>query len=212
MTRFYVLKSPKDYQQTAVTDYLPVDPYNVGDALKCGLCRKSISMGSWLPPYRVELEVWGNEYGDIAFGVGNDLLVSERFARLFQQAKLTGLKNYNEIEIVEVISRGGSKLLLIPPKYYRVTVSRSRAAIDREASELEGYEKIVCKECREGGVKRIKRIIMERRTWTGEDVFIARGLAGTIITSESFYDFYVSNNINAGELIPAEEYSIDFGA
>jgi hypothetical protein len=53
---------------------------------------------------------------------------------------------------------------------------------------------------------------MEPRTWTGEDVFIARGLAGTIITSESFYDFYVSNNINAGELIPAEEYSIDFGA
>jgi hypothetical protein len=52
-----------------------------------------MALGSirWLPPYRVEIETWGEAFGDVVFGRANDLLVSERFAFLWEEARLVGI-------------------------------------------------------------------------------------------------------------------------
>src|SRR5437899_5941141 len=67
-----------------------------------------------------------------------------------------------------------------------------------------------CNECRSGLIKRAARIVLEDDTWSGEDVFYARGLPGTRLTSERFKAFFDKYSINNGVLIDAAEYSFEF--
>lgn len=210
--RFFVLRNPRVTKQKdmAITDFLKSDDANTGEAPICPVCGEFIGMLPWLPPYRAELEVWGKAYGDIAFGAGDEMLVSARFAMLYKEATLIGLEGFKETEILKIKRRGGSRLRLPPPKYYCVKVVRSRAAINIKASGLVLREPPTCDECRDGFIIRTQRVILEENTWSGEDVFFARGLPGTIITSERFKDFFEDKGINNGLLIPAEDYSFDF--
>jgi len=207
---FFVLISPRDTTRPGVTDFGHVKPVHNGEAPKCPNCGGFIGAIPWLPPQRAELEVWRKDYGDIAFGPGGERLVSERFATLYKAEGLTGLEGFHEVEIVKVIRRGGSKLRTPPPKYYSVSITRSRAAIDQDASGFIHEKPIACNQCRVGSIKRWSRIVIEQNTWSGEDVFFARGLPGTILTSEGFKEFFDRNHINNGILINAGEYSHDF--
>lgn len=206
---FHVLCSPREVDGPAVTDFLDEGRTNLGDAPRCPKCGAFIGALPWLPPYVAELEVWGKEYGDIAFGPGDELLLIERAATAFQQEGLSGLAGFHDVAITRVIRRGGSKLRLPAPRYIVVAVTRSRAAIDFSASELIQETPYTCDECRTGIVKRAERIILEPGTWSGEDVFYARGLPGTILTSERFRDFFDRNRINNGVLTNALDYSFD---
>ena len=214
--RFYVLDSPEleegQEPHLAVTDFLKSDPVNRGKGFDCPLCGKQMGMLPWLPPYRVELEFWGKEAGDIAF-FGASLLVSDRFKGRWEQAGLIGLSGFHPVEIVRTKSCGKRKDIKPPGNYYYVEIARSKAAIDEVASGLvrEGKEQ-PCEECRaaRGVIKRTRRIVIEEGTWSGEDIFYLRGLSGTIITSERYREFHISNKINNGLLIPAEEYNFDF--
>jgi hypothetical protein len=60
-----------------------------------------------LPPIRVELETWGKRFGDLVFGVGNDVLVCERFRNEFLRSGLAGLSGFAPAEMVKVIARRG---------------------------------------------------------------------------------------------------------
>jgi hypothetical protein len=159
-----------------------------------------------LPPYRVEIETWGKAFGDVVFGFGTDLLVSERFASLWKEAGLVGLDGFDPVEIVKVVRR--ARLKDDPPRYFRVDVVRSRAAIDDAASALEREGESVCPDCRLGGIiHRARRIVLEPSPLPVEDVFVARGLPGTILASERFRAFCISQNILNAVLIPASEFS-----
>jgi hypothetical protein len=166
----------------------------------------------WLPPHRAELEALGQDFGDIAFGPGLEFLVSEQFKEPWCKTELVGLEGFFPVEIAKVKKHkkiGGSV-----PNYFCVSVVRSRAAIDVVASGLErndGTGAEVCPECRLGpGVRRAQRIVLEPSTWSGEDIFIARGLPGTYIASERFKGFCERNQMKNAVLIPALEYSFDF--
>ncbi|MEZ6163292.1 MAG: hypothetical protein R3B67_02540 [Phycisphaerales bacterium] len=52
--------------------------------------------------------------------------------------------------------------------------------------------------------------MVDESTWSGEDIFYARGLSGLIITSEPFAEWFHHANINSGVLIPALDYAADF--
>lgn len=211
--RFYVLTNPtgpEGYRRLAVTDFVDADPVNMGDrAPRCGVCGGIIGLLPWLPPYRATLEVWGKEYGDIAFGMGG-LLISKRLQDLFRKEGLSGFEGFHEVEIAKVIRRGGSKLRTPPPPYYYVAIASSRAAVDVAASGLVLKEPYTCNECRSAFVIRTARIVIEQGTWSGEDIFYARGLSGTILMSERCKAFFERNHINNGVLVDAAEYSFDF--
>jgi hypothetical protein len=210
MDPFYVLTNPHYNQVPALTDFVPADPARIGDGPQCPCCGGAVGSLPWLPPHRAELEVWGREYGDVAFGVANELLVSERFAALYKAECLTGLDGFHEVEIVKVIRRGGSRLRPPPPKYYCVTPVRGRAVIDQKASGFVHAEPVTCQECRIGLIKRWKKVVIEDNTWSGEDIFRARGLPGTVIVTQRFRDFFLKSRFNNGLIIPAEEYGYDF--
>jgi len=211
--KFYVLESPdlgeEQEPRLAVTDFVPEDPVNRGDPQLCPVCQKPIGMLPWLPPYRVELEFWGREPGDIAF-FGGELLISHRFQHLWKQARLVGLSGFERAEVVKTKSYGKKKGIKPLGDYYMVRIARSRAAVDDEASELVRPQGLACQECRRGDPERAKRIVIEENTWSGEDIFYARGLPGRIMTSERYRGFHIENKINNGILIEASEYDFDW--
>ena len=212
--RFYVCELKPEHA-TGETEFYDEDESRTGDAPKCELCGRHIGALTWLPPYRVELELWDSVFGDIAFGPGDNLLVSERFKTLWDERGLTGLQGFDPVEVVKAKRHKGNQPdLSEQPNYYCVSVARSQAAIDVAESGLEREDSELCPACRsglQGGVlKRMKRIILEPDTWTGEDVFVARGLTGTYLVSERFKSFCDDYKITSATLIPAEEYSFDF--
>src|SRR5436190_23860240 len=73
-----VLLGPDD------TQFRDVKPINLGDAFLCPRCGNAISMLTWLPPYRVGLELHGQGFGDFVEGTGYDVLISERMAEAFR--------------------------------------------------------------------------------------------------------------------------------
>lgn len=211
--RFFVLEQrgsarPSEFD----TEFYCLEPDNVGEAPRCPACGQFVGMLPWLPPYRVELETWGTGYGDVAFGPGLNLLISERFKRVVEEHGLTGFEGFDCVDVVRVRRHKRWKQKLPPPPYWRVNVMRSQAAVDQIASGMEWEEgAVICPACRRGhDLQRWKRIILEEGTWEGEDIFIARGLPGTFVTSERFKRVCDEHNVTNTVFIPAEQYGYDF--
>ena len=73
-------------------------------------------MRTWLPPYRVELELYGQGLGDFVEGPGQYVLISERVAEAFRAEGLTGLLGFHPVEVVRVRrKRKGPKPVPCPP-------------------------------------------------------------------------------------------------
>jgi hypothetical protein len=157
----------------------------------------------------VELETFGAQYGDIV-QLGSDLLVSERFRLIYAESGLCGLTGFDPVEVVKVKRRG--KRLGSPPAYFKAAVPRTRAAIDQSASEFVWEDPTsICHDCRiDGIIKSYRRVILEAGTWTGEDIFYARGSTGVQIVTSRFRETCEANRILNVVFIPAEEYGHDW--
>jgi hypothetical protein len=167
-------------------------------------------MLTWLPPFRVEVEAWGKGFGDLALANGCDALVSDRFHSLYREHGLTGLSGFEPVEVVKVKRHRpfGQEL----PSYRRVAVRQARAAVDVRASGME-LDAPPCGECRIAEeMKGAGRLVIEPETWRGEDLFVPRGLPSTVLTSERFKEFCDAFRITNAVLVPADQYSFDFGS
>ena len=91
--RFFVLDYKPGHAR-GETEFYSVQPDNVGEAPKCEACGCFIGALKWFPPFRAGLELWDSIFGDIAFGPGDELLVSERFKVLWEERGLTGLQGF----------------------------------------------------------------------------------------------------------------------
>lgn len=207
--KFYVLEQqPTDHKSPFRTDYLPKKE-RYGDACRCKACGEIIGPRIWLPPYNVELELWGEGFGDLAFSFAPDFLVSEYFKKEYEGYGLKGLHGFEPVEVVRVKKHKPVKDK--KPDYFHVTVAYSRTAIDDKRSGIEREEGPICNECGIGGIiKRAKGILVKPTTWTGEDIFVAKGLPGIFLTTEKFKTFCEGYKIRNAVLIRAEEYSYDF--
>lgn len=193
------------------TGFDKADPVNRGGAPRCGHCGRFIGMLTWLPPYRVELELYGDSFGDFATGPGNELLLTERFADAFRAERLTGLLGFHPVEVVRVRrKRKGPKVTHVPG-YRVVTACFGRAAVDEGRSRIRRAEPVSCPECRCTGVDTIHGFALEPGTWAGEDVFRPRGLQGDVVVSERFAEFVQRHGFTNMRLTPIEEYVWDPG-
>jgi hypothetical protein len=192
------------------TKFDKVEPVNRGEAPLCPRCGGALGSLTWLPPYRVELELYGQGFGDFVTGPGNSFLVSERMATAFQAEGLTGLLGFYPVEVTRVRrKRKGSKHDFVP-QYRVVDVSFfGKSAVDEVRSRLRRAEPVKCPECRDSGIDSIHGFVLEPGTWQGEDVFRARGLPGTIIVSERFAEFVKQQGLTNMKLIPTEDYVWD---
>jgi hypothetical protein len=206
--KFFVLQHPKDPVDDALTDFLHAEGTGRGEVPLCPQCGSPIGMIPSMPPIRVEIETWGKQFGDLAIGAGNEVLVGERFRDASVSSGLIGFPSFMPAEIVKIIARRG-RVPASVPNYFLAIPGRSRALVDDRASEIGYGERWKCEECRIGNIKRYKRVVLEPNTWSGEDVFVPRGLPGRILTSQRFKDFCDRNAFTNCLLIPAERHHVD---
>ncbi|MFE8605438.1 imm11 family protein [Archangium violaceum] len=205
--RFFVLKD--EYRGVHDAEFGRIDDDdNVDEAARCPRCGDFIGMLPWLPPYRVTLDLYGQELGDFMRGVGNSL-VSERFAEAFRSEGLRGLQDFHPVEVRRVRRQRRGPKPAIVPGYFLVTPVFGSAAVDEARSRLRRNSLITCDWCRLTGVDGIYGFALEQGSWNGDDVFIPRGLSGTMIVSERFADFVARHGFTNMTLTPTEEYKWD---
>ena len=176
-------------------------PVRRGAAPTCPACGERVGTPEWLAPYRVELQTEGRVYGDLAFGPGDgSFLASARFRRMWHGAGLTGIAFSGKVEIAWVSHFGGSVSGRCP-RYFRATIATA-AAVDAEASGIEWLdEPPCCSWCRLAAVKSWRGIVVDRSTWTGEDVFALRGIAAVMVT-ERFAQWCERHHIRNAPTLP----------
>ncbi|WP_239470468.1 double-CXXCG motif protein [Archangium violaceum] len=163
-------------------------------------------MMRWLPPYRVELMLHGEEFGDFIEAPGHYLFISERLVQAFKEDGLTGLEGFHPVEVVRVRrKRRGPKSAHVPC-YLAVTARYGRAAVDLVRSRIRyADEPPTCEECRNATKNAIHGFTLEAGTWQGEDIFRPRGLTGRLVVSERFARFVERHGFTNMVLIPTEE-------
>ncbi|HYO52084.1 imm11 family protein [Archangium sp.] len=206
--RFFVLED--DVRGAHDTQFDTVEPDNLGDAPHCPRCGDPIGMRTWLPPYRVELELYGQSLGDFVDGPGgNSFLISERMAEAFRTEGLTGLLGFHPVEVVRVRRKHKGPKPGAAPRYFAVTVCFGRGAVDEGRSRLRRAVAVTCPECRNPGRDSIHGFTLESGIWQGEDIFRPRGLQGRILVSERFAELVKQHGLTNMKLIPTEEFIWD---
>jgi len=208
MNEFYVLANSFGDRKTSSTDFLPSDFVAIGDAPKCPLCGKYIGMCPLVGKVAVDLEIWNDSADDVCFGPGDEVLFSLRLKNAFEFAQLKGT-TFRTVEVGKVKSHKRGKPII--PPYYLTNISRSRAIVDATASGIEWDGNVDCEECHlDGIIKRFKKIVLLPGSWSGEDIFFARGLPGIIITSKKFHAISDSIGLPSDLMIPIGKFSVDY--
>jgi hypothetical protein len=197
-------------EKHSATDAARVEGAVMANSRRCSECLEPLGGRTWLPPYRVELDVGGAYFADVVGGAG-DLLVSDRFRAIYEENNLTGLSNFTLADVVRILRR--PKHECVVPEYYKVDVVRSRACIDLVRSGFEWTRPVsICRECLKGRgepLMRWKKLVIDPATRGPEDIFMARG-ANRILLSERFKSVYDANGLKGAILAPAAEHEVDF--
>lgn len=207
--RFFVLETGA-ISSHFDTEADTVEPINLADAPRCPHCGDFIGMLPWLPPYRVELELHGEEPGDYVSLPGYEQIISERFADAFRAEGLTGLEGFHLVEVQRVkCMRKRPRKPLTVPRYYVVWPCYSRAAVDLVLNRVRFSTPPTCPECRSTGIDATHGFVLEPGTWSGEDIFRPRGMQGRIIVSERFKEFADRHGLTNMKITPTEQFVRD---
>ena len=143
------------------------------------------------------------------WGAGFYLIVSNRFKAVYEREGLTGITAFYPVEVVRVGTRKRRDLPAGLPTYYLVEIVWGGANQDDVASKVVVKREPSCSYCRVGsGLIRQEGIILEEGSWTGADIFFARGAPG-IIVSERFKEVVERYGLKNAWLILAEKYAWD---
>lgn len=215
MNQFYVLKPEEGIRFGRKWSYADiVEPINSGNAERCPVCDKPVSMKRWLPPYRIHLSSAKPEkWGDFLWGAGFPLLVSAYFKEIYEREQLSGIVEFSSpIEIVRIGKRKTGDMPYPLPEYHLIHVPWGGANQDDLASGLthEQPEMIKCYYCR-GAVtwRKQERIVIEEGSWNGTDIFKPRNAPIQFMVSKRFKDIAESYKLKNLLLIPAEKYGYD---
>ena len=206
---FFVLEEGEPSSRYEV-DAEKAEPVNRADAPRCSQCGDIIGLLPWLPPYRAELELYGEELGDFVRCTGYEELISERFAEAFRAEGLTGLEGFHPVEVVRVRRmRKKARSPLTVPRYVVVWPCFGRAAVDLVLNRVRFSPPPTCTECRSTGIDATHGFVLEPGTWAGEDIFRPRGMQGKVVVSERFKQFVERHGFTNMRLIPTEEFVRD---
>jgi hypothetical protein len=203
--RFYVLKQDTLSRQCA-TDIFGIDE-KMDNALKCPACGIYYSDLRWLPPYKVELERRGREFGDIVKSAGMHLFLTDKGKHAWEESKLIGVSDFDPVEIVHVKPQKAAARL---PVYWHVAINRIPTAVDMSRSTFAYFirERPSCTYCA-GGYDAVAGFEIDQNSWTGEDIFEPRNMSGAIVVTQPFVDMVKKYELTHAVFIPTEKYIFD---
>lgn len=187
------------------TEFETTAPTMLGEAPTCPVCREGyIGMKPWLPPYTAEIRLRGEHLGDVAFGAGYELLVSERFRQAWVQSGLQGIDTFKVVTIVRVrpskASVPRSMFYCIEPRYGSAWVDFARSSIVRNVEPS-------CFACGKGAViNAVRGFSVAEETWSGDDMFRVLGLPGVVIVSARFREVVEAHGLRNIPTVPVASY------
>lgn len=186
------------------TEYETTDTASFGEAPKCPACHVGhIGMRAWLPPFQVTLHIWGHAVGDIAFA-GWDLLVSDRFRKVWQADGLHGVDVFDPVEIVRVKPQKFSRSL---PQFFRVTPRWGSTTLDFKRSHIDRPRAPMCLVCGRGAINdTIRGLSVAEETWNGDDILRPLGMTNLIMASHRFKAMVGAYELKNANLTPIERY------
>ena len=213
MKFFVISKKPsgsEDYEKFR-TDFYYDDSVKKGEAPRCLKCNSFTGMLVPIPPFRVRLETWGIDFGDLAFWM-SDFLVTQRFRDSYLESGLSSIGDFQSVEVLSC--RRYRKRLGTPPSYFQAVPKIGSSRVDVEKSEIEWVDSKPpeCDVCFSGAgaIKRWKRVVIDERSWNGDDVFYPYGLPGSLVVTERFADWAQEHQFKNLILVDALSSSHDF--
>ena len=207
--RFFVLETGGPSSRYDV-DVDKTEPVNRGEPPRCPKCGGIIGLLTWLPPFRAELELYGDGVGDYIRGMGYERLISERFADAFREAGLTGLNGFHPVDISRVrFMRKRSRNPPAIPRYFVVWPCFGQASVDLVLNRVGFSKPPTCTQCRSTGIDTVHGFVLDPGSWGGEDIFRPRGLQGDIVVSERFKEFVERHGLTNMKLTPTEQFVSD---
>ncbi len=180
------------------------DPENaVAASPVCPTCNGFIGSLQIVPPIHVSLETYSGQFGDVAFGSVDQILVSERFKQAYKARDMRGLESFNPVEVLDHVKQNGMADDVVMPAYYHCPIVRSRATFDSAASEFEwDGPASKCKDCCcDGILLGYERLVLIPESWEGHAIFYARGSVGTIVVTEQFRQMFEEEDLLGGQFI-----------
>jgi hypothetical protein len=179
--------------------------FKVGQPERCPICNGAVSMLELIPP--IEVSLTSVFISDFVYGEISPFIVSENFKTAYEKAGLNGITLFKEVKIINV--KGTKKP--IEAKYYLPHVKRSEARIDENKSMFKRSGEINCNECKRGSIiESFEGLILVPRTWTGEDIFYAKWLSGTVFLSSAFIRFIENSKLSNARYVEASQYKSRF--
>ena len=185
------------------------DPMNFGDAEHCPQCNRSIGPLEWLSPHYIRLSSFHPiKWGDFLWRAGFQLMVSKRFRNFYETTGDKGIKKFYPSAIIK---KAGTKLassIHNIPIYHSVKLARDGATISDTLSNVQRRGK-PCSFCRLNSLISIHGAVFEANSWTGNHIFKAKGLPGTIFVTEEFCSWILKFNFTNVRCIPARRYAYE---
>lgn len=178
---YYVLQS--EAGTDAETLYEPAEPMRLGPAPTCPRCGRYVGLRTWLAPRSARIGVYGRVFGDVAFGSGTDLLLSDSFVSAWRSKSLRGLGGFEPVAVRRTSAPRLSRSCA--PKYFHATAGRTNARVNRATSQIETAGTIACELCLgPGPIDGIAKLDIDLRSVGEEDAFQPWGAAGIVVVSE----------------------------
>jgi hypothetical protein len=170
----------------------------------CPRCGNAVGLLPWLPPYRVILDQFGDEYEDIVLGAGgSDFLVSERLLSWWAGQEFSGLDNCTPTDVVRVRCK---KPHSSTPQYYSVSIEHDQSQFDSRKSKVIRSRRSTCTLCEGYDLDSIGPIVFIEESLTGKDMF--RCINGYIIAlSKRAYCGLRQQDFTLGNITSASDYS-----
>ncbi len=205
---FYRLNIPSFTQYKYAWAESPDDANISEEYYKCPKCDSPVSMLHFKPPCEIEI-YQPRKVGDFVSGViPCDIIVSERFKEEYTKSNLKGFKNFFELKVTKLGSKGNKQYS--GPKLFGGNIEIPLTQVDYNKMEVkwdDRPQKGYCDLCGPGGggingiVKSHECISIIESTWTGLDFFIPINFSGNIMITEKAKNMIESNSFENYEII-----------
>lgn len=164
----------------------------------CPCCGKRVSGSFWVQPREIVLTK--RKLPDFLYNYVDYVRVhlSEVAIKKILESDLRGIIKVDEIDSVRFQRK--SKEVVIPPKYYRIEVARSRITIDHASSDIK-YGKMgdygYCPLCRQvpATYNIIRKLELNMEQYEGYDIFQIYEMGTRVFLSQRFIDFCEDNKL-----------------
>lgn len=103
----------------------PLQPKKYSDTIeRCPVCNKMITFSIWAPPHYATLSSANpKKWGDVVWGAGLRLLVSERLKNIYEKEGLIGFEGFTgPVEFHRYGKKKPEEMEVELPKYYNIWV------------------------------------------------------------------------------------------